>query len=58
MNITVGNPASTDSDAEDELGGDLALDVLCDPSGPLEHAQATTATTTSTATRTVIRRRQ
>ncbi|GAA2664179.1 hypothetical protein GCM10010412_039410 [Nonomuraea recticatena] len=58
VDITVGNPSSIDSAASDELGADLALDVLCGPSGPLEHAQATTATTTSTATRTVIRRRQ
>ncbi|GAA2407652.1 hypothetical protein GCM10010404_77130 [Nonomuraea africana] len=56
--VTVGNPASTDCSDADELGADVPLDVLCGPSGLPEQAQATTATTTSTPTSTVMRRRQ
>lgn len=53
-------PASNGSAAATGVGllDVWALEVLSGPSDPLEHAQATTATTTSTPISTLMRRRQ
>jgi hypothetical protein len=51
-------PVSSGSADDEALGEDSALEVRCGPPLLLEHAQATTATTTRTATSTLIRRRQ